>query len=113
MKGLPGWAKWTLGILTLLIVAGALMGEEEQDGEGAGEASTAQVSGTESKEDASDEEAPSEKASEAPEDCGTTATDDCIPPRRPERQREGGRPRLGDPVGQEDLNHRRSDIWPR
>jgi hypothetical protein len=75
LKGLPKWAKWSLGIFVLLIAISALAGGEEgSDQSDKASEKEAQSSGAGS-EEGSDEEG----GTGASEACGTTATDDCTP----------------------------------
>lgn len=71
---LPRWSKWTIGIVALLVIVGAAVGDpEEQSGDQAAQTTTDGRTATTKKNKAD------KSAEDKPETCGTKATDDCTP----------------------------------
>lgn len=90
IKGWPTWVKWVVGIFVVLIIVGAIVGEdEEKDGRttsatvsqgsspnaGGAESTSSSKQDSEASNDSSDATADEEED----EGCGTEATDDCTP----------------------------------
>jgi hypothetical protein len=88
IKGWPTWVKWVAGVFVILIIVGALVGEDEEKDGGTTSATVSQgnssnAGGTESTSSSKQDSAASSDSPDAAADeddgCGTEATDDCTP----------------------------------
>jgi hypothetical protein len=90
IKGWPTWVKWVVGVFVVLLIVGAIFGEDEEKDGGSTTSSTVSQgsanagggnSTSSSKQDseASDDSSQAVANDEEDEGCGTEATDDCTP----------------------------------